>query len=143
MQMQETLHKHTHSCCALTLLCICTTLSVQQTMARIKQTSIIHGPNHRAAQKQLNLIKNLKSRMKEKYGVKKMAINKHGSKKIFTVGGAKPPPPTSSAPVASAAEEEMMQRKKHRWRPGTVAKREIRKMTRTTHLLFPKSTFSR
>lgn len=34
-------------------------------------------------------------------------------------------------------------KKKRRWRPGTVAKREIRKLSRTTNLLFPKSSFSR
>lgn len=34
--------------------------------------------------------------------------------------------------------------KKHRkWRPGTVAKREIRKLSRSTNLLFPKLSFSR
>lgn len=30
-----------------------------------------------------------------------------------------------------------------RWKSGTVAKREIRKLTRTTHLLFPKRPFQR
>lgn len=91
-------------------------------MARIKHTSKVHGASH-APQKQLKLIKNLKTRMKEKYGIKKMAI-----KKKFV-----------GAPPASTEGE----KRRHRWKPGTVAKREIRKMTRTTHLLLPKSTFSR
>ena len=30
-----------------------------------------------------------------------------------------------------------------RWKSGTVAKREIRKLSRTTHLLFPKRPFQR
>lgn len=99
-------------------------------MARTKHTTIINGPA-RAAQKQLNLIKNLKTRMKEKYGVKSTAIKRKG----YTVGGAKPP--------AAAAASSSGEKRKHRWRSGTVAKREIRKMTRTVHPLFPKSTFSR
>jgi histone H3/H4 len=31
----------------------------------------------------------------------------------------------------------------HRWRSGTVAKREIRKLSRSTHLLFPRRPFQR
>ncbi|KAJ4796077.1 histone H3 [Rhynchospora pubera] len=34
-------------------------------------------------------------------------------------------------------------RKKHRYRPGTVALREIRKFQKTTHLLIPAAPFSR
>lgn len=33
--------------------------------------------------------------------------------------------------------------KHRRWRPGTVAKREIRKLSRSTNLLFPKLPFNR
>ena len=33
--------------------------------------------------------------------------------------------------------------KKRRWRSGTVAKREIRKLSRTTRLIVPKSPFTR
>jgi histone H3 len=34
-------------------------------------------------------------------------------------------------------------RKPRRWHPGTVAKREIRKLSRSTNLLFPKLSFNR
>ena len=87
-------------------------------MARIKHTTKVHGALH-APQKQLNLIKKLKSRMQDKYGVKKMAIRK------------------------ASSQQQEGEKRKHRWRSGTVAKREIRKQTRSTNLLFPKSTFSR
>lgn len=36
-----------------------------------------------------------------------------------------------------------MMPRQHRWRSGTVAKREIRKLSRTTHLLFPRRPFQR
>lgn len=43
-------------------------------------------------------------------------------------------------PSSAAVQHE---RKPRRWRPGTVAKREIRKLSRSTNLLFPKLSFSR
>jgi histone H3 len=44
-----------------------------------------------------------------------------------------------TASAAAAAPE----KKARRWRPGTVAKREIRKLTKSTTLLFPKLPFNR
>lgn len=124
-------------------------------MARIKHTSAILQGGPRGAQKQLKLIKNLNVRMnvsawthlpilifssaysnkimfafwQEKYGAKKMMMATKNKKS------------SSSGKLVPA--EEGVGRKKRRWKSGTVARREIRKMTRTTNLLFPKSTFSR
>ena len=39
--------------------------------------------------------------------------------------------------------EKQQDKKKRRWRPGTVAKREIRKLTKSTKLLFPRLPFNR
>lgn len=100
-------------------------------MARVKHTKSIEA-NPRGAKKQLKLISKLQSRMKQKAfskgvaGMKQIAKKNKGlGKKVLTVEAAD----------AVAA--------KRRWRPGTVAKREIRKLSRTTNLLFPKASFCR
>ena len=95
-------------------------------MARIKHTKSLDA-NPRAAKKQLMLINKLKNRIKEKAnGIKTMT------------GGSTQ---TTMKPTKGATPED--EKKKRRWRPGTVAKREIRKLTRSTDLLFPKASFSR
>lgn len=115
-------------------------------MARIKHTKAMEA-NPRGAQKQLKLMKKLKTRMKagsaervprareicrkEILTMSHPAQEKYGIKKVVA---AKPP-------AQQQVDDE--EKKKRRWRPGTVAKREIRRLSRTTNLLFPKSSFSR
>jgi len=44
---------------------------------------------------------------------------------------------------AVAAEDALKKRRRHRWRPGTVALREIRLYQKSTKLLLPKAAFER
>jgi histone H3 len=46
-------------------------------------------------------------------------------------------------PFKPAGKKGLIKQLKRRWKSGTVAKREIRKLSRTTHLLFPKQPFQR
>lgn len=92
-------------------------------MARIKHTKAIEA-NPKAAKKQLMLINKLKEKRK---------------KQQATVTQKKQLLPSTAAEAA----ENDGEKKKRRWKPGTVAKREIRKLTRSTNLLFPKAPFSR
>lgn len=57
----------------------------------------------------------------------------------------KPAAPAASAPAGSYAKVKkgLVKLIKRRWRSGTVAKREIRKLSRTTHNLLPKRPFNR
>ena len=97
-------------------------------MARIKHTKAIEA-NPRAAKKQLMLISKLKEKRK-----KQQHPSTSSSKSIITMAKES----SSSSDIGGAAAA-----KKRRWRPGTVVKREIRKLTRSTNLLFPKAPFSR
>nr|ULM71714.1 centromere-specific histone 3 [Oryza glaberrima] len=61
-------------------------------------------------------------------------------------GGTGTPATTRSAAGTSASgtpRQQTKQRKPHRFRPGTVALREIRKFQKTTELLIPFAPFSR
>jgi histone H3/H4 len=97
-------------------------------MPRIKQTKSINATS-RAAKKQLKFISKLQSRFKgrtnEKQGT--ASLTKYGTKQQTRKAQLQQPEEVS----------------KRRWRPGTVAKREIRKLSRTTNLMFPRSSFSR
>ena len=56
-----------------------------------------------------------------------------------------PPPPLPPAPIPQQAPPRRPQRaarRPHRWRPGTVALREIRHYQKTVELLIPRSSFS-
>ena len=95
-------------------------------MARIKHSKALDA-NPRAAKKQLVLLSKLKNRIKQKANI------------------------TATSTATTAAKlsqnnndnDDESTKKKRRWKPGTVAKREIRRLTRSTELLFPKSSFSR
>jgi hypothetical protein len=70
---------------------------------------------HKITHKNAIILKNLKHRLVHK-------------KKKLAAAAAAGPEPT---------------RKARRWHPGTVAKREIRRLSRSTNLLFPKLSFNR
>nr|ACX30893.1 CENH3 [Oryza australiensis]ACX30902.1 CENH3 [Oryza australiensis] len=65
--------------------------------------------------------------------------------KVQSTGGAGTSATTGSAGTAAGGTpgQQTRQRKPHRFRPGTVALREIRKFQKTTELLIPFAPFSR
>jgi histone H3 len=58
-----------------------------------------------------------------------------------STGGAPPRLHLATKAARSAAQKAIAMRKPHRWRPGTVAAREIRKFQKTTDLLIRKAPF--
>ncbi len=56
-----------------------------------------------------------------------------------STGGAPPPLHLATKAAQAAAQKAIAVRKPHRWRPGTVATREIRKFQKTTDLLIRKA----
>ncbi len=59
-----------------------------------------------------------------------------------STGGAPPRLYLATKAARVATQKVIAMRKPHRWRPGTVAAREIRKFQKTTDLLIRKAPFS-
>jgi hypothetical protein len=101
-------------------------------MARIKHTKAIEA-NPKAAKKQLMLISKLKEKRKKQQHNRTSTTTPMLSSMVSS----------SSSDNNKKSEEDAADKKKRRWKPGTVVKREIRKLTRSTNLLFPKLSFCR
>jgi histone H3/H4 len=97
-------------------------------MARIKHSKALEA-NPRAAQKQLILLSKLKNRIKQKANIIPGKTTTKQKEAVITQNNNN--------------DDDESTKKKRRWKPGTVVKREIRRLTRSTELLFPKSSFSR
>jgi histone H3 len=60
-----------------------------------------------------------------------------------STGGAPPRLHLATKAAQGASQKAIAARKPHRWRPGMVAAREIRKFQKTTDLLIRKAPFQR
>ena len=70
-----------------------------------------------------------------------MARTKQTARK--STGGAIPCYHLATKSAQATAQKAIAMRKPHRWRPGTVALREIRKFQKNTDLLIRKAPFQR
>lgn len=98
-------------------------------MARVKQTSkLLKKHAH-------SVLKKTKAAVKQ--------VTKGGGGAVVHTGKLKVPFKPASANGIGKIKKGLVKLIKRRWRSGTVAKREIRKLSRTTHHLFPKRPFQR
>ncbi|CAN6359668.1 unnamed protein product [Urochloa humidicola] len=75
---------------------------------------------------------------------KKLQFNRSPHQRAAQTGGASTSgTPGRGAPVGDGAASAGRTKRRHRWRPGTVALREIRKLQKTTQLLIPFAPFVR
>lgn len=126
-------------------------------MPRIKQTPVQqkhfkkHGSSTGARKKGFSKSLVMKKVKKAQDLIKSMGSGGGGgggkdagdNQQLIHTGKLKLPYKPASAAAVAKAKKGLLKQLKRRWRSGTVAKREIRKLSRTTHLLFPKRPFQR